>query len=77
MSRLYCFKRNIYWRLNVKIPLEAYLAIGISSMIGIQSFINLGGISGVIPIDRGTIYHLLAMVDHRYYNYRIAHGDFS
>lgn len=26
------------------------LAVGISSMIGIQSFINLGGVSGVIPI---------------------------
>ena len=26
------------------------MAIGISSMVGIQSFINLGGISGVIPL---------------------------
>lgn len=26
------------------------LAVGISSMIGIQAFINLGGVSGVIPI---------------------------
>ncbi|OKL37245.1 FtsW/RodA/SpoVE family cell cycle protein [Domibacillus mangrovi] len=31
-------------------PFGAMLAVGISSMIGIQSFINLGGISGVIPI---------------------------
>ncbi|OMP68490.1 putative lipid II flippase FtsW [Domibacillus epiphyticus] len=31
-------------------PFGAMLAVGISSMIGIQSFINLGGVSGVIPI---------------------------
>ncbi|GAA0338702.1 cell division protein FtsW [Bacillus carboniphilus] len=31
-------------------PFGSLLAIGISSMIGIQSFINLGGASGVIPI---------------------------
>ena len=31
-------------------PLEVLMAIGISSMVGIQSFINLGGISGVIPL---------------------------
>jgi cell division protein FtsW len=31
-------------------PFGSLLAIGISSMIGIQSFINLGGITGLIPI---------------------------
>ncbi|WP_245796555.1 FtsW/RodA/SpoVE family cell cycle protein [Domibacillus antri] len=31
-------------------PFGTMLAVGISSMIGIQSFINLGGVSGVIPI---------------------------
>lgn len=31
-------------------PFGSLLAIGISSMIGIQSFINLGGVTGLIPI---------------------------
>lgn len=31
------------------------LAMGISSMIGIQSFINLGGLSGIIPITGVTL----------------------
>lgn len=31
-------------------PFGSLLAIGISSMIGIQSFINLGGLTGIIPI---------------------------
>jgi cell division protein FtsW len=31
-------------------PFGSLLAIGISSMIGIQSFINLGGLTGLIPI---------------------------
>lgn len=31
------------------------LAIGISSMIAIQSFVNLGGISGLIPLTGVTL----------------------
>ena len=31
------------------------LAIGISGMIGIQAFINLGGMSGTIPITGVTL----------------------
>lgn len=33
-----------------KDPFGSLLAVGIASMIGIQSFINLGGASGIIPI---------------------------
>jgi cell division protein FtsW len=36
--------------MKCKDPFGSLLAIGISSMIGIQSFINLGGISGLIPL---------------------------
>lgn len=36
-------------------PFGSMLAIGISSMIGIQSFINLGGMSGLIPITGVTL----------------------
>lgn len=36
-------------------PFGSLLAIGISSMIAIQSFINLGGISGLIPLTGVTL----------------------
>lgn len=36
-------------------PFGSLLAIGISSMIGIQSFINLGGVTGLIPITGVTL----------------------
>lgn len=42
--------RGIFTSIKCSDPFGAMLAVGISSMIGIQSFINLGGISGVIPI---------------------------
>lgn len=42
--------RGIYIALKCKDPFGSLLAIGISSMIGIQSFINLAGISGLIPL---------------------------
>jgi cell division protein FtsW len=42
--------RGLYTSIKCSDPFGAMLAVGISSMIGIQSFINLGGISGVIPI---------------------------
>jgi cell division protein FtsW len=46
----YIVLRGIYIGLKCKDPFGSLLAIGISSMIGIQTFINLGGISGVIPL---------------------------
>jgi cell division protein FtsW len=36
--------------MKCKDPFGSLLAIGVSSMIGIQTFINLGGISGLIPL---------------------------
>lgn len=46
----YIVLRGLYISLACKDPFGSLLAIGISSMIGIQSFINLAGISGVIPL---------------------------
>ncbi|AIM17561.1 FtsW/RodA/SpoVE family cell cycle protein [Neobacillus sedimentimangrovi] len=46
----YIVLRGIYIGLQCKDPFGSLLAIGISSMIGIQSFINLAGVSGVIPL---------------------------
>jgi cell division protein FtsW len=42
--------KGIFIGLRCKDPFGSLLAIGISSMIGIQSFINLGGATGVIPL---------------------------
>ncbi|MBU8877677.1 FtsW/RodA/SpoVE family cell cycle protein [Bacillus sp. FJAT-29790] len=46
----YIVLRGYYIALRCKDPFGSLLAIGVSSMIGIQSFINLAGISGVIPL---------------------------
>ncbi|OLS41968.1 FtsW/RodA/SpoVE family cell cycle protein [Bacillus sp. MRMR6] len=46
----YIVLRGIYLGLQCREPFGALLAIGISSMIGIQSFINLAGVAGVIPL---------------------------
>lgn len=46
----YIVLRGIYIGLQCKDPFGSLLAIGISSMIGIQSFINLAGVSGFIPL---------------------------
>lgn len=46
----YVVLKGIFIGIKCKDPFGSLLAIGISSMIGIQSFINLGGISGVIPL---------------------------
>ena len=46
----YIVLRGIYIGLKCNDPFGSLLAIGISSMIGIQSFINLGGATGVIPL---------------------------
>lgn len=42
--------RGIYISRKCQDSFGALLAIGISSMVGIQAFINLGSISGVLPI---------------------------
>jgi cell division protein FtsW len=46
----YIVLKGILIGMRCKDPFGSLLAIGISSMIGIQSFINLAGISGIIPI---------------------------
>ncbi len=46
----YIVLRGIYIGLQCKDPFGSLLAIGISSMIGIQAFINLAGVSGTIPL---------------------------
>jgi cell division protein FtsW len=46
----YIVLKGIFIGLKCKDPFGSLLAIGVSSMIGIQSFINLAGISGVIPL---------------------------
>lgn len=46
----YIVLRGIYIALKCNDPFGSMLAVGISSMIGIQSFINLGGVSGFLPL---------------------------
>lgn len=46
----YIVLRGIYIALQCKDPFGSLLAIGISSMIGIQAFVNLAGVSGLIPL---------------------------
>ncbi|KIL47582.1 hypothetical protein KR50_17490 [Jeotgalibacillus campisalis] len=46
----YIVLKGIFIGIKSKDRFGKMLAIGIASMIGIQSFINLGGMSGVIPI---------------------------
>ncbi|MGP7818889.1 FtsW/RodA/SpoVE family cell cycle protein [Niallia sp. 01092] len=46
----YIVLRGIYIGLRCKDSFGSLLAIGISSMIGIQSFINIGGVSRIIPL---------------------------
>ena len=50
LTLAYIVLRGIYLGMRCKDPFGSLLAIGISSMIGIQSFINLAGVSGVIPL---------------------------
>ncbi|WP_174733790.1 FtsW/RodA/SpoVE family cell cycle protein [Mesobacillus harenae] len=50
LSLAFIVLKGIYIGLRCKDPFGSLLAIGISSMIGIQSFINLGGASGIIPL---------------------------
>jgi cell division protein FtsW len=42
--------KGIYIGLKGKDAFGSLLAIGISGMVGIQSFVNLAGVSGVIPL---------------------------
>ncbi len=46
----YLVLKGLYIGVKCKDPFGSLLAIGISSMIGIQAFINLGGVTGLIPI---------------------------
>lgn len=46
----YLVLRGLYIGVKSRDSFGSMLAIGISGMIGIQSFINLGGMSGLIPI---------------------------
>ncbi len=46
----YIVLKGIYIGVKCKNPFGSMLAIGISSLIGLQAFINLGGVSGLIPI---------------------------
>jgi cell division protein FtsW len=46
----YIVLKGIFIGVKCQDPFGSLLAIGISAMVGIQSFINLGGISGVIPL---------------------------
>lgn len=47
--------RGIFIARKCKDSFGALLAIGISSMVGIQAFINLGAISGILPITGVTL----------------------
>ncbi|MFK4998070.1 FtsW/RodA/SpoVE family cell cycle protein [Bacillus sp. N9] len=51
----YLVLRGIYIAIRCSDPFGSMLAIGISGMLGIQSFINLGGMSGIIPITGVTL----------------------
>ena len=50
LSLAFIVLKGIHIGLKCKDPFGSLLAIGIASMIGIQSFVNLGGASGVIPL---------------------------
>ncbi|GIN74425.1 cell division protein FtsW [Bacillus sp. J14TS2] len=51
----YIVLRGIIIATKCKDPFGSMLAIGIAAMIGIQAFINLGGMSGLIPITGVTL----------------------
>lgn len=50
LSLGYIVLKGIFIGLKGKDPFGSLLAIGIASMIGIQTFINLAGISGIFPL---------------------------
>ncbi|ATP39217.1 cell division protein FtsW [Solibacillus sp. R5-41] len=47
--------RGLYIAMTTKDPLARMLAAGISTWIGVQTFINLGGLSGIIPLTGVTL----------------------
>ena len=47
--------RGFYIAMTTKDPLARMLAAGISTWIGLQTFINLGGLSGIIPLTGVTL----------------------
>jgi cell division protein FtsW len=51
----YLVLRGIYIGIHSKDQFGSLLAIGISGLIAIQTFINLGGVSGLIPITGVTL----------------------
>ncbi|MEK4148525.1 FtsW/RodA/SpoVE family cell cycle protein [Robertmurraya sp. FSL W8-0741] len=50
ISLSYIVLKGLFIGLKGKDPFGSLLAIGIASMIGIQTFINLAGISGIFPL---------------------------
>lgn len=51
----YLVLKGFYIGMKCRDPFGSLLAFGISGMIGIQSFINLGGVSGLIPLTGVTL----------------------
>lgn len=51
----YIVLRGFYVAMSTKDPLARMLAAGISTWIGLQTFINLGGLSGIIPLTGVTL----------------------
>lgn len=47
--------RGMYIAMKTKDPLARMLAAGISTWIGAQTFVNLGGLSGIIPLTGVTL----------------------
>ncbi len=47
--------KGILIAIRCRDPFGSMIAVGVSSMIGIQAFINLGGMSGLIPITGVTL----------------------
>lgn len=47
--------RGLSIAMTTKDPLARMLAAGVASMIGIQSFVNLGGLTGLIPLTGVTL----------------------
>ncbi|KYG59083.1 FtsW/RodA/SpoVE family cell cycle protein [Planococcus maritimus] len=47
--------RGLWIAMTTNDPLARMLAAGVASMIGIQSFVNLGGLSGIIPLTGVTL----------------------
>ncbi|MFK2824872.1 FtsW/RodA/SpoVE family cell cycle protein [Bacillus sp. B190/17] len=47
--------KGIYTSIKCSDPFGSMMAVGISSMIAIQSLINLGGVTGLIPITGVTL----------------------